>query len=118
MNYLINFCNNKCLFKCNKNTFNNITKDALINLLTYDVINQEDFYIFDLDIMIVKCIICLQVVSIIDDMCSYRSFLMCKICCNECINKRIIIEFHTAIFCGRFCLNWTVHDDHVYPNSK
>lgn len=123
MNTLIHFHHNNCLFKCDMHMFNCTIKNVLTNLFEYDcddsplyVINESDLHVLD-DysyndyVGIVRCVICLQTISIITGR-NISPFMICDICINTCIDMYNFIEICVGLPFFGIRSYWVINNNH------
>lgn len=84
------FCANKCLFKCDAHEFDKMIKYTMNKLIVVDTFYNIRFCgAYDTHKHTI-CSICLQ------EMNHVNCLAICCICCNICINKKVIIDFGTV----------------------
>lgn len=105
----MHFYYHRCLFKRDKREFNDNIKCVLIKLFSHNAINDTQLHMFRSRTRIVNCMICLQVIHTINMRFVTSTFLICNICCNECINISAYVEFWNQH--DKIEMYWFVHND-------
>lgn len=117
MDQLVHFYHNQCLFKCDKNMFNDVIKYVLTKLFLHDenIVDKTHTYIFELQNGVTKCIICSQLILTINMKQVESSILICSECCNKCVNNHIFIELYLRYY-GEHGLRsyWFIFDNDAH----
>lgn len=95
MNLLAHFYRNKCLSKCNKQSFYYEIDSMLGELFGFDMADDSQLYMFKLH-GDAKCITCLQTIDIVNMKFIESPMLICDKCCNRCIGIPAFFEFNVT----------------------